>query len=200
MVIHSGASEFTQPRLMLTTSINLLERVRRPEDEAAWSRFVSLYIPMLTRWTRESGLEAQDGLDVVQDVLVTLVNQLPQFHYDPARGSFRGWIKTLTFRQIAAHRGQRVIAGGVGTAIDPPAPPESSAEEGEYRAFLVRRALELMKGDFEETTWRACWEHIVTGHSAIEVGRQLGLSEGAVHVAKCRVLRRLRDELQGLLD
>ena len=185
---------------MLTTSIHLLERVRHADDEAAWRRFVSLYVPMMTRWTRRWGLGPQDGMDIVQEVLVTLVRQLPRFQYDPARGSFRGWLKTLTFRQVAARRDQRVVAGGGGDEVEPSAPPESAAEEAEYRSVLVRRALELMKGDFEETTWRACWEHTVSGRSAAEVGRQLGLSEGAVYVAKCRVLRRLRDELRGLLD
>lgn len=185
---------------MLTTSIHLLERIRDTDDETAWRRFVLLYTPTLTRWTRQGGLKSNDGLDVVQDVLVTLVKHLPQFHYDPARGSFRGWLKTLTFRQIAARRGERTTAAGGEREFDPPYVPESPAEEAEYRAFLVRRALELMKGDFEESTWRACWEHIVSGRSASEVGRELGLSDGAVYVAKCRVLRRLREELRGLLD
>ncbi len=57
-----------------------------------------------------------------------------------------------------------------------------------------------MQADFEPTTWKACWEHIVSGRSAAEVGRELGLTEGAVYVAKYRVLRRLRENLQGLLD
>jgi RNA polymerase sigma-70 factor (ECF subfamily) len=57
-----------------------------------------------------------------------------------------------------------------------------------------------MRTDFEPTTWQACVEHAVNDKTAAEVGRELGLSEGAVYVAKARVLRRLRQELLGLLD
>jgi RNA polymerase sigma-70 factor (ECF subfamily) len=57
-----------------------------------------------------------------------------------------------------------------------------------------------MQTEFEQSTWRACWEHTVTGKSAAAVGQELGMSEGAVYVAKSRVLRRLRQELAGLME
>jgi RNA polymerase sigma-70 factor (ECF subfamily) len=73
-------------------------------------------------------------------------------------------------------------------------------EEQEYRSFLVNRALELMRSEFRDETWQACWQHVVEGRTAAEVGSALGISANAVRVAKCRVLRRLREELDGLLD
>jgi RNA polymerase sigma-70 factor (ECF subfamily) len=72
-------------------------------------------------------------------------------------------------------------------------------EEAEYQTFLTRRALELMQSDFQETTWKACWNQIVEGRSAQEVGQDLGISANAAHVAKCRVLKRLREELAELV-
>lgn len=185
---------------MLTTSIHLLERVRHPEDEAAWERFVALYSPLLLRWTRRWGLSADEGLDVVQEVLVTLLKQLPEFRYDPTLGRFRGWLKTIAWRQAASRSGRQLVQAGGISSIDPPAPQDDPAEEIEHRAYLVRRALELMKTDFEDTTWRACWDQTVRGQPAAEVARALGLSEGAVYVAKCRVLKRLREEILWLWE
>jgi RNA polymerase sigma-70 factor (ECF subfamily) len=78
--------------------------------------------------------------------------------------------------------------------------PAAAFEEAEYRDFLVARALRLMQADFQPTTWKACWEHGVCGRPAHEVAAELGISESSVYVAKCRVLRRLRVELDGLLD
>jgi RNA polymerase sigma-70 factor (ECF subfamily) len=75
---------------------------------------------------------------------------------------------------------------------------EMSAEE--YRQYLVGRALQMMQTDFEPTSWKACWEVVVEGRSAGEVASQLGLTPAAVYVAKSRILRRLRQELHGLLD
>jgi len=72
--------------------------------------------------------------------------------------------------------------------------------EAEYEQHLVNRALRIMKADFQETTWKACWETVAAGRLAAEVAAELGLTLGAVYAAKVRVVERLRHELQGLLD
>ena len=72
--------------------------------------------------------------------------------------------------------------------------------EAEYRQQLVARALQVMQNEFEPKTWQACWQRVVEERPAAEVAQQLGLSEAAVFVYTGRVLRRLREELQGLLD
>jgi len=131
------------------------------------------------------------------------VQKMPQFTYDN-RKSFRSWLRTVTLnkwrdrcRRLAA-RPQEVMAQQLLDEAD--APAEGSFGELEYRQHLVNRALELMQAEFQPTTWKACWEAVVVGRPAADVARQLGISENAVHLAKGRVLRRLRQELQGLLE
>ncbi|HEX7378644.1 MAG TPA: sigma-70 family RNA polymerase sigma factor, partial [Pirellulales bacterium] len=70
----------------------------------------------------------------------------------------------------------------------------------EHREWLVARAAAVMRAEFEESTWRACWYCVVEGRAVAEVAAELGISRNAVYVAKSRVLRRLRQELEGLLD
>ena len=65
---------------------------------------------------------------------------------------------------------------------------------------LDRRALRLMQTEFAPNTWKACWETVVQDRPSDEVARELGISENAVYLARCRVLRRLRQELAHLLD
>lgn len=60
--------------------------------------------------------------------------------------------------------------------------------------------MEVMQQEFQPTTWKACWEHVVGGRPAIDVARELNITPNAVYLAKSRVLRRLRQELEGLLD
>ena len=67
------------------------------------------------------------------------------------------------------------------------------------RSELAHRALELMKTDFETQTWTAFIRTAVDGQTAGDVAAELGMSVGAVYVAKSRVLHRLRSELDGLL-
>lgn len=73
----------------------------------------------------------------------------------------------------------------------------SLLEEDEYRRQLITRALGLMQADFQKANWRAFWEHGIEGRAA-EVAAELGVTVAAG--AKFRVLARLRQELQGLLD
>ncbi len=75
-----------------------------------------------------------------------------------------------------------------------------AAWEAEYQQHLVGQALRLMRADFEETTWKACWQMVAVGRPAAAVAAELGLTVGAVYAAKFRVLQRLRRDLQGLLD
>jgi RNA polymerase sigma-70 factor (ECF subfamily) len=86
-------------------------------------------------------------------------------------------------------------------SYDPAGPdPAAAFSEAEYQQYLVQRAMELMKGEFQTATWQAFWDFVVEGQPAAEVGRRLGISENAVYLAKGRVLRRLRQELAGLWD
>jgi RNA polymerase sigma-70 factor (ECF subfamily) len=185
------------------TPVSLLERLRRPSDPAAWGRFVDLYTPLLYEWARRLTASADDAADLVQEVLTVLVRKLPEFQYDPER-RFRGWLWRVTVNKSRDHR--RRLAGVPAPAADgaleeiPDSHDDPLGVEAEYRQYLVGRALRLMQADFQPSTWKACWEHVVSGRSAADVAGELGLSVAAVYVAKSRVLQRLRQELDGLLD
>lgn len=181
---------------MLTTSASLLNRLRRPDDPEAWARFIKLYTPVLQRWAGRLGLQDADAADLVQDVFSVLLRKLPEFDYDPAR-SFRGWLRTV----LINHWRNRPRRGEASLTIDPPGPdPADDLDEEEYRRYLVGRALEIMQTDFELRTWRACWECVRNGRPTAEVATELGMSVAAVYIARSRVLRRLREELTGMLE
>jgi RNA polymerase sigma-70 factor, ECF subfamily len=188
---------------MNTTSITLLEQLRTPGRPDAWRRFVHLYTPLLYHWARRLELSAEDAADLVQEVLILLVQRLPQFAYD-RRGSFRGWLRTVLVNRGRDLR-RRLARSACGRQSEHVPEPEVddntlAFDEAEYRQHLVKRALELMQTDFEPVTWKACWESTVADRPAAEVARELGISVNAVYLAKARVLSRLRQELDGLLD
>jgi len=90
---------------MNSTSVNLLKRLREPEAEPAWQRFVELYAPLIFYWARQKGLSADDASDLLQDVLATLLTKLPEFQLDPDR-RFRGWLRTVTVNRVTAKRNE----------------------------------------------------------------------------------------------
>lgn len=188
---------------MHTTSITLLERLRTPENQEAWCRFVDLYTPLLFHWARRCGLQKEDAADLVQDVFTALLQKLPAFNYDSQK-SFRGWLHTVTvnlWRDRRRAAASRPSSGHNGQGAERSVPdPVVALEVEEYRSYLIRRALTLMQTDFEPATWRAVWEHAVVGRPAPQVAAELGQTVAAVYCAKFRVLSRLRQELQGLID
>jgi RNA polymerase sigma-70 factor (ECF subfamily) len=188
---------------MTKTPSSLLERLRQPFDPQAWARFVALYTPLIYSWARRTGLQESDAADLVQDVFVTLLQVLPTFAYDRHQ-SFRKWLRTITINKWRKNskRPERRVVQPLEGQPEPAAVGDDLEEcwEAEYRQHLVGQALRLMRRDFEETTWKACWETAAAGRPAADVAAELGLSVGAVYAAKFRVLNRLRRELEGLLD
>ena len=72
--------------------------------------------------------------------------------------------------------------------------------EKEYQRKLTDRAMEVVKGEFQPATWQAFWRTAIDGTPAAEVGAGLGMSAGAVYVAKSRVIARLREEVRRMMD
>jgi RNA polymerase sigma-70 factor (ECF subfamily) len=186
---------------MATTSPSLLQRLCETPDRVAWNRFVELYTPLLVGWANRLGLQTHDAADLVQDIFSVLAEKLPTFRYDSEK-SFRAWLKTLLMNRWRNHL-RRSNRSAAHRKMLPTEEAENAApefEEAEYRTYLVSRALNIMRAEFETTTWKACWEFVVNDRPAEEVARELGISINAVYLAKSRVLRRLRDELNGLIE
>lgn len=188
---------------MHTTSATLLERLRGPDDQEAWNRFVRLYAPLLQTWADRVCFDKQDADDLVQEVFALLVRKLPEFRFDPSR-SFRGWLLTLVANKGRDRRRRRHIATVPLEDVAPDALADAEElsvfAEREYRQHLVNRALELMRAEFRPAHWQACWEHVANGKTAAVVAGELGISEASVYAATSRVMRRLREALHGLLD
>jgi RNA polymerase sigma-70 factor (ECF subfamily) len=185
---------------MNTTPVSLLERLRQPDNQTAWARFVDLYTPLLCYWGRRVGLNEPDVADLIQDVFCILTRKLPDFTYDSKR-TFRGWLRTVLMNQWRTSLRRHIEQSLPETFMDPVDIETCEAFiEKEYRDYLIGRALQVMKTDFLPSTWQACWEHVACGRPVAEVASELGTSEKAVYLAKARVLKRLRQELEGLWD
>jgi RNA polymerase sigma-70 factor, ECF subfamily len=185
---------------METTSATLLARVRNPDDRFAWERFVAIYGPLLFCWAKRLKLPQRDAADLVQDVLLLLVRVLPRFEYRQ-EGGFRKWLKTVAHNQwrTIARRRELPISGAAASDV---AVPNEAEEfwEVEYHQRLVQQFLKVIRPEVEPTTWSAFQEYVVKGRDPQEVADELGLTRASVYLAKSRILKRLRDELQGLDD
>ena len=197
-----------------STSRSLLVRVKE-NDPAAWDRLVTLYAPLVTHWCRRLGVPEQDARDILQDVFGVLARSIDGFRRERQADSFRGWLRVITRNKVYDHyrksNRQPSAVGGTDAYQLMHQLPDQLQEDSELgeqvdgedtrsEHELLLRALELIRQDFAPNTWQAFWLVVVDGKSPREVSELLKLSSGAVRVAKCRVLQRLRLELGELLD
>ena len=187
---------------MPTTSLTLLDRLRRPDDPGAWDRFVRLYAPLLLRWAELQGVRGADAEDLAQAVLLKLLRLLPGYRRENGQ-TFRGWLFTICrneCRDFHTRRATRPLPGPDGLATVAAPPRAEELDGAEYRRRLVRRALELVRPDFGEQTWAAFDRFVLDGRPAAAVAAELGVSVNAVYLARNRVLTRVREELGELFD
>jgi RNA polymerase sigma-70 factor (ECF subfamily) len=187
---------------MLTTSPTLLDRLRQPKQPDAWDRFVRLYTPMLLVWAKRQGLQDADAADLLQDVLVKLIALLPSYERGEGQ-SFRGWLFRVITNQCRDFHRRRITSklptsdGLSGVSDDSPL---SELEEVEYRQMLIRQILEFIRHDFSDKTWKAFTGLMIDGRPVAELASELRITVTAVYLARHRVLTRIREELNGLLD
>jgi RNA polymerase sigma-70 factor (ECF subfamily) len=187
------------------TSLTLLERVRNREEEE-WQRLLHLYTPLVARWCGHWGVRGEDADDIRQEVFQAVATSLDNFRRDKAGDTFRGWLRGITRNKLLDHfrRLQKQPRAQGGTeaqrrlleVAESPL-PEDSAED---LTGLYHRALELVRGEFEERTWQAFWRAAVEGHAPADIAIDLGMTPAAVRKAKSRVLLRLRQEIGDLID
>jgi RNA polymerase sigma-70 factor (ECF subfamily) len=204
-----------QPRDL--TSLTLLERVKA-NDQQAWQRLVSLYSPLVYHWCARWHVSGADADDVVQNVFLGVAGGIEKFQRprpddpsiaggEPATGTFRGWLGAITRNKLRDfyERCQRQPVAQGGSKVyrllqEIPADTLSDdAADAAQVSDVYHRALELIRGDFQEPTWHAFWRTAVENQTPAEVGPALGMSKAAVRQAKARVLRRLKEVVGDLI-
>lgn len=188
------------------TRASLLVQLRDGSNDAAWREFINVYGPVVYGFARNRGLQDADAADLVQDVMRAVMRAIGRLEYDRRQGTFRGWLFTITrnkvFNFLSARRIRPQASGDSGTnrmlAEQPAATDESDQWEVEYQRRLASLAMNRVKGEFQEKTWRAFWLTAVDGTPAGEAASQIGISTGAVYVAKSRVLARLKEEVEAM--
>ncbi len=191
----------------LLTRASLLLRLRDPKDALAWKQFVDLYGSLIYGFARQRGLQDADAADLTQDVFSAVAKAAGRWQYDPNQGTFRSWLYAITRNKISQFFRRRQLqpagsgdSGALQMLNEQPGhePDNDAAWEQEYRQQLFHLAAQQVKNDFAPKTWQAFWQTAVEGKSAPDVAAALGLSVGAVYVAKSRVLARLTEQVQQL--
>lgn len=185
------------------TRPSLLVRVRDHDDVDAWREFVEAYTPLIVCFAMKRGFQEADAADLAQEVMQKVVYGISRFDYDPERGTFRSWLYRITRNALSDHveTAKRQVQG---TGDDRHqellklAHGDDELEQHwdrEHAAHMMRWAMGKLRADFSSSTISA-FERTVLGEEKVAVvAKDLGLSVGAVYIAKSRALVRLREIL-----
>ena len=186
------------------TRQSLLLRIRDAGDQIAWREFVDIYAPLIHAYSLRRGLQDADAADVSQQVLQSIARAIPGFVYDPSKGSFRGWLFQITRNHLlkSMEKKRRLPTATGDTSFHEvlhQQQDETDQEEIwelEHQRQLFHWAAEKVRADFKDSTWNAFWAVAVEGKPAADVAKVLGLTSGAVYIAKSRVTARLRKVIE----
>ena len=187
------------------TRPSLLVRIRDLENQRAWEEFVEIYTPLVYGCCRGRGLQDADAADVSQDVMRAIASAIRKFQYDPQRGRFRDWLFMVIRSKLQNFLANRFRHPHGTSEVDvdqflesQPAPVGEANWDRDYDQRLFHWAAGAVRGEFQDRTWQAFWQMTIEERSGKEVAAHLGLSVGAVYVARSRVLARLKEKLASI--
>ena len=191
------------------TRYSLIAKLSDLCDVDAWNEFVEIYQPVIFRLVTERGLQYADATDVTQLVLTRVSQVVEQFDPERQGATFRGWLYRITQNlTIDFLRKQKRTAASC-QSLDAPwdwrtLPQPNASESQEFRRCYEQRlfvlASQVVRQRVAEKTWQAFWQTEIEARPVREVARSLGIHEGAIYVARSRVMARLKKEVQQRLD
>jgi RNA polymerase sigma-70 factor (ECF subfamily) len=193
----------------MDTSASLLDNLCNHADADAWKQLVDVYTPVLRAWLRRyEVLSTADVDDLVQDVLLTLSKELPQFRPNQRLGAFRAWLRTILVNRLRyfwrsrQHRPQAIGGSDFAQQLEQLSDGQSQMSkqwDSEHDRRVMERLFSLVEPKFAPETWEAFRRQMVDGSSPEAVATALGMPLHSVYAAKSRVLKALRNTAAGLI-
>jgi RNA polymerase sigma factor (sigma-70 family) len=200
---------------LLPTRSSLLDRLRNWEDQASWREFFNNYWKFIYSMAIRSGLSDQEAEDVVQETVLSLAKKMPQFVYDPAVCSFKGWLMHVTrlrildqlrrrkpaFQQTPAGDRDSRRTPTVERVPDPASGGELDATwDDEWERNLVDAAMERVKLRVKPEHYQIFYLSAVKGLGTREVARMLHVNVGQVYLVRHRLAKDVKREVDRLRE
>ena len=188
----------------LPTRRSLLSRLRAWDDGESWNTFYETYGRLLFRYAVKAGLSPSEAEDVVQDTVLSVAREMPRFEYNPERGSFKGWLHQIVRRRVVDHlrrrpREQPQEAEGDATAVAEAVESKGGWEslwDAEWARHVTSRAVDRVKEQVSARQFQIFSLAVLQEQPGPEVCRTLGVSTAMVYLARHRVGRLLKKEVE----
>lgn len=195
---------------LIPTRASLIHRLKNWQDSTSWQDFFKVYWKLIYGVARKAGLSDSEAQDVVQETMISVAKHLPTFKYDPAIGSFKAWLLTMTrWRIIGQFRKRQPMAAPaenvssdhtatVENSPDPNALDLDAVWEAEWEINLLHAALANLKRQLDPQRWQIFEFYVNKEWPAEKVAARFEVSIDQVYQIKHRVTEALRDEVKRL--
>jgi RNA polymerase sigma factor (sigma-70 family) len=195
----------------IPTRRSLLSRLRNWDDQESWRDFFDTYGRFIYRIARKTGLSDAEAQDVVQDTLVAVAKQMPGFQYNPAIGSFKGWLHQVTRRRVVDHFRRRHPDAAAEDSenfrkdLEQYPDPAGSAAfemlwEQEWQWHLLHTAKQRVKRRTSPKQFQLFDLYVVKRWPIKTIMSTLGVSAPQIYMAKLRISKMIRAEIKHLQD
>lgn len=188
------------------TRPSLILRLHNRQDVQAWSEFAEIYEPLVYRMARQIGMQDADALEAKQEVMLHLAKVVESWR-PTEQGSFRGWLYRVARNVMLRELEKRspIVATGDSREHQRLGQIASECESStvfdiEFQRQVFAWAAARVREAVGPTTWRAFWLTYVEQEPVRTVAEQLGVTVGTVYVSRSRVMKRLREAVQRIVD
>ena len=196
---------------LLATRRSLIERLADWGDQLRWQEFFDTYSNLIYSAARQSGLTDTEAQEVVQETVITVAKSIDKLKYDPAIGSFKGWLLQITRWRIADQFRKREPRN-----VKRPRSPEDRATatiervpdshvvdlaavwEAEWKENLFEAAIARVKKQIEPRQFQIFDCYVRKEWPAQKVAERLRVNVGQVYLARHRVGALLKKEIRAL--
>ncbi len=189
------------------TRQSLIVRLKDPRNDLAWTEFVCAYEPFLSRLVRKQGTPDRHVADVTQQLLIVIARSVEGWQPDGQAASFRRWLRcvarNVVIKFMMRERKQITAQGGSAFLTLTAEVADASIDVEQARRYeqeLILWAAELVRREFRENSWRAFWETQIVGRSVADVSEELGVSTGSIYMSRSRILARIRNHIEEMLN
>ncbi len=197
---------------LIPTRQSLLDRLKSLDDQSSWGDFFETYWKLIYGVARKTGLSDAEAQDVVQETIISVARKIPEFTYDPAVGSFKGWLMRLTRWRITDHvrkkhyekkgewkpREQAADMTFLERQADPGGVDLEALWNEEWERHVMETALAKVRQHADPLQFQIFQMHVVNGVPATEVARRLGVKLPQVYFAKYKLTSLVRRQVRRL--
>lgn len=212
------ASSIAEPGTedLLPTRRSLLGRLKDWHDDQSWQEFFDTYWRLIYNVALKAGLTPAEAEEVVQETMLSVAKKMKEFQYDPALGSFKGWLLQLTGWRITNQFNKRSTAGATspvaaemaGSGTEAPNPAREAAIQpelerwwaAEWEQNLLRAAMQHVQRRANPRDFQIFDLCVVKQKPMNEVRGFLGVSAMQVYLARHRVGGLVRKEIARLKE